>query len=119
MRSVMPSFTKNLRVINQIEAMLKPDKAVNVRIYKLRPQTLVNARSATAKPEDKCEVHPYAKIPHTNGECRQNESNPKFKLKFNKRDRAEGADQKVSKPKYDSSQKVLFIEEEESDIEEI
>ena len=86
---------------------------------RVSPQTPVKARSATAKPEDKCEVHPYAKIPHTNGECRQNESNPKFKLKFNKRDRVEGADQKVSKPKNDTSQKILFIEEEESDIEEI
>ena len=86
---------------------------------RVSPPDPLRARSATAKSEDKCEVHPYAKIPHTNGECRQNEANPKFKLKFKKRDRGEEADQKVSKPKYDSSQKVLFIEEEESDIDEI
>jgi hypothetical protein len=80
----------------------------------------VKARSANAKPDDNCEIHPLAKVPHTNGECRQNEANPKFKLKFKKRERGEEAvDQKVTKQKYDSSQKVLFIEEEESDIEEI
>ena len=113
-------FHEVLRVINQTEAMLKPDKAVNVfEFTSFAPRPPAKARSATAKPEDKCELHPYAKIPHTNGECRQNAANPKFKLKFNKRDRAEGADQKMSHPKNDPSQKVLFIEEEDSDIEEI
>ena len=58
----MPNFTK--RVINQAEGMLKSDKAVNVfEFTSFAPRPPVKARSATAKPEDKCELHPYAKIP--------------------------------------------------------
>jgi hypothetical protein len=115
-------FHEVLRVINRTEVMLKADTdKVNVfEFTTFAPRLPVKARSANAKPDEKCEVHPNAKIPHTNRECRQNESNPKFKLKFQKRDRGEEADQKASKPKYDSNQKVLFIEEEEeSEIDEV
>ena len=113
-------FHEVLRVIVRADAMVKPEKMATVfEFSSTLPRPPIKARSANAKPEENCEIHPNAKVPHTNGECRQNEANPKFKLKFQKRERVEEGHKKVSKPKYDSDQKVLFIEEEESDIDEI
>ena len=113
-------FHEVLRVIVRADAMVRPEKMATVFEFSATvPRAPLKERSANAKPGDNCEVHPNAKVSHTNGECRQNEANPKFKLKFQKRERVEEGHKKVSKPKYDSDQKVLFIEEEESDIDEI
>ena len=64
-------FHEVLRIINRTEAMIKPEKTVSVfEFTSFAPRPPVKARSVNAKPENKCELHPYAKIPHINGECR-------------------------------------------------
>ena len=116
-------FHEVLRIINRTEAMIKPEKPVSVfefTSFASRPPAKVVARSANAKAEDNCEIHPNAKVSHTNAECRQNEANPNYRLKFQKRHREEEPEKKGSKPKNDINQKVLFIEAEaESDLDEI
>ena len=82
-------FHEVIRVIIRAETLIKPEATVNVfeaaaqNTIPLRPP--FKTRSANAKPEEKCEIHPLAKIPHTNKECRQNQANANFKLKFQKR----------------------------------
>ena len=40
----------------------------------------VRLRSPDANPKAPCEIHPDAKVPHSNGECRQNPTNKKSKI---------------------------------------
>ena len=114
-------FHEVIRVIIRAETLIKPEATVNV--FEVAAQNTIplrlpfKNRSANAKPDDNCEIHPMAKIPHTNKDCRQNQANV-FKLKFKKRKNEGGPeDQGISK------QKIMLFEEslssESSDIDEI
>jgi hypothetical protein len=41
---------------------------------------VLRVRSADANPKAPCEIHPDAKVPHSNGECRQNLANKKARI---------------------------------------
>ena len=53
-------------------------RATTSNVTKWAPRA-VRVRSPDANPKAPCEIHPDAKVPHTNGECRQNLANKKTK----------------------------------------
>ena len=60
------------------QAIAAPTRAGLVAPTKWTPKAL-KARSPDANPKAPCEIHPDAKVPHTNGECRQNPANKRSK----------------------------------------